>query len=119
MVKIMIADDSSFMRRILINILTKLGYTDVVEASDGEMAVEKFKAEKPDLSLLDIVMEKKDGVTVLKEIKALDQNAKVMMVSAVGQEVMKQAASDAGAQGFVTKPFEESELKETVKRMLG
>jgi two-component system chemotaxis response regulator CheY len=119
MVKVMIADDSSFMRRILMNILTKLGYTDVVEASDGEMAVETFKSEKPDLCLLDIVMEKKDGVGVLKEIKATDANAKVIMVSAVGQEVMKQAATDAGAQGFVTKPFEENELKEIVKKVLG
>ncbi|HIE34040.1 MAG TPA: response regulator [Candidatus Altiarchaeales archaeon] len=68
MTKILIADDSAFMRKILKNILSKARYTDIVEAEDGEDAVRKFTEVKPDLVLLDIIMEKKYGTDALKDI---------------------------------------------------
>lgn len=117
--KILIVDDSAFMRKMLKNILGKSGYTDVIECSDGDEAVKKFKSEKPALVLLDIIMEKKDGIEALKEIKAGNKNAKIVMVSAVGQEQMVKEALNLGAEDFIVKPFNSSKVEQTVKAVLG
>jgi len=119
MAKILIADDSAFMRKILMNILNKAGYSEVIEATNGEETVDKYKSEKPALILLDIIMEKKDGIEVLKEIKASDKNVKIVMVSAVGQEQMVKEALNFGAEDFVVKPFNASKVEQTVKKVLG
>lgn len=119
MAKILLADDSAFMRKILINILNKEGHKDIIETENGEEAVAKFKKEKPDLVLLDIIMEKKDGIEALKDIMKADKDAKVVMVSAVGQEQMVKEAVTAGAQDFIVKPFNAEKVVETVKKMLG
>lgn len=118
MKKILIADDSTFMRKILINILTKAGYKNIIEVSDGDEAVIKYKIEKPALVLLDIIMEKKDGIEALREIMASDKNAKVVMVSAVGQEQMVKEAMELGAEDFIVKPFNASKVEETIKKIL-
>jgi len=117
--KILMADDSSFMRSILTNILKKENYTDLVEAVNGDEAVSKFKSEKPDLVLLDIIMEKKDGIEVLKEIKEIDPSSKVVMVSAVGQEQMVEEAMKLGAENFIVKPFDSNKVIETIKEIFG
>jgi len=119
MAKVLIADDSAFMRKILINTLKKIGHTDIVEASDGEESVNKFKTDKPDLVLLDIIMEKKDGIEVLKEVKTANKDAKVIMVSAVGQEQMVKEAMSLGANDFIVKPFNSAKVEETIKKVLG
>ncbi len=119
MAKVLVADDSAFMRKILKNILVKAGHTDVVETADGEETVKKYNSEKPDLVLLDIIMEKKDGIEALKEIKAKDKGAKVVMVSAVGQEQMVKEAMELGANDFIVKPFDSSKVADTVKKVLG
>ncbi len=116
--KILIVDDSTFMRKILINILLKMGYTEIIEAEDGNVAVTKYKAEKPALVLLDIIMENKDGIEALREIMASDKKAKVVMVSAVGQEQMVKEAMDLGAEDFIVKPFNASKVEETVRKIL-
>ncbi len=119
MVKILIGDDSAFMRKILKNILAKEGYTDISEASNGEEVIEKFIKEKPDVVLLDIIMEKKDGIETLKEIIKLDKNAKVIMVSAVGQEQMVKEAITIGAEDYIVKPFTPSKVVSSIKKCLG
>lgn len=119
MVKILVADDSSFMRKIVINLLKKLGYEEIAEANNGEEAVVKYQADKPDLVLMDIVMEKKDGIAALKEIMAADSSANVIMVSAVGQEQMVTEAKSLGAKDFITKPFDNAKVEEAVKKALG
>ena len=119
MAKILMADDSSFMRKILINILTKNGYSEIIEVSNGEEAVEKYKAENPDLVLLDIVMDKMNGIDALKKIKEINSDAKVLMVSAVGQEQMVNDAKSAGAQDFIVKPFNNDQVAEKIKNILG
>lgn len=119
MVKILLADDSAFMRKILTNILAKAGYTTICEASDGEETVEVYKREKPDLVLLDIVMKKMYGTESLREILKFDPNAKVLMVSAVGQEKVIEESMAIGAKGFVVKPFKEEEVLAKVKQILG
>ncbi|MFA5993572.1 MAG: response regulator [Parcubacteria group bacterium] len=116
MAKILISDDSQFMRKILSDILTKNGFDNIIEAVNGEQALEKFKTEKPDLMLLDVIMPEKDGIEVVKEV--VPQGAKVIMVSAVGQDDMIKQAKDLGVLGYIIKPFEEKQVIDEVKRAL-
>lgn len=114
--KILIADDSSFMRTILKDIvLKKYPQISIIEAADGVEALAKFKEEKPDLLMLDIIMPNKDGISVLKEI---GREAVVMIVSSVGQEEVINQAKELGAKAFVNKPFQTNEVVETVSSIL-
>lgn len=104
--RVLIVDDAVFMRMKLKDILEKNGYEVVAEAQNGIEAIEKYKAEKPDLVTMDITMPELDGVAALKEIKKIDPNAKVIMCSAMGQQSMVMDAIQAGAIDFIVKPFE-------------
>ncbi len=120
MVKILVVDDSEFMRGLIKDALTKAGYNEFVEGSSGKEAIEQFNAEKPDLTLLDIVMEEsKGGLAALKAIKEANSAAKVIMVTVIDQPQVTEEAKQAGADGFVNKPIKEEELVETVKKVLG
>ena len=113
--KIVIADDSSFMRKVLIDMLTEEGFTDLVECGTGKEVLAQVKIEKPDLILLDIVMPEMDGLEVLKEIgKEVD----VIVVSAVGQDSMIKEAKQSGAKGYLVKPFEKTAVLAEVEKHL-
>ncbi len=84
--KILIVDDAAFMRMMIKDTLKKNGYENIIEAADGELAVQSYKAEKPDLVIMDITMPNKNGLEALKEIKQMDPNARIVMCSAMGQE---------------------------------
>lgn len=116
--RILVADDSSYMRGVIKKILRTGGYTEIVEAPDGEAAVGAYKREKPDIVLLDIVMPVKSGIDALREIRAADPSARVVMVSAVGQEVIIKEALGMGASGFIIKPFDDAQVQDTVKKVL-
>lgn len=103
--KVMIVDDSLFMRKMLRDILTEEGYEIADEASDGVEAIAKYKECLPDLVTLDIVMPNKTGIEALQEIMAYDAGARVVMCSAIGQEALTTAATQAGAKAFILKPF--------------
>ena len=116
--KILVVDDSSFMRMTLKDILKKAGYDVVGEAADCKAAMEKYKEVTPDLVTMDIVMPGDDGVKTLKELKKIDPNARILMVSALGQEALVMEAMGAGAKGYITKPFKpENVLKEVEKSL--
>ena len=83
--KILIVDDAAFMRMMIKDTLKKNGYENLLEAADGEIAVQTYKAEKPDLVILDITMPNKNGLDALKEIRQMDPNAKIVMCSAMGK----------------------------------
>jgi len=117
MAKILLADDSSFMRKVLTDILTKNGFTELVEASNGTEAIEKFASEKPDLCLLDVIMPETDGIEVLKDI--IPKGGKAIMVSAVGQDEMIEKATAAGASGYIVKPFDEKQVIDEMNKVLG
>lgn len=117
--KILVVDDAAFMRMMIKDNLKKAGYTDFVEAGDGEDAIAKFKEHKPDLVLLDITMPIKDGIQALQAIKTADPSAKVVMCSAMGQEGMVVEAIKLGALDFIVKPFKPDRLVQTVKNVLG
>ena len=119
MAKIMLVDDAAFMRMMLKNTLSQAGYTDLLEAEDGVKAVEAYTAEKPDLVFMDITMPNKDGLETLKEIKAMDPGATIVMCSAMGQETMVMDSIKSGAKDFIVKPFKPERVLSTVKKILG
>ena len=118
MPKILLVDDAAFMRMRCAKLLVENGY-EVAEAENGADAVAKYQALKPDLVLMDITMPVMDGITAVREIKVTDPTAKVVMVSALGQQTMVMEAIKAGAKDFVVKPFQPDKILETVKRQVG
>jgi len=118
MSKILIADDASFMRLMICQILARKGLTDVVEAENGRQAVELFKSDNPDLTFMDITMPELDGLAALAEIMAIDPSAKVIMCSAVAHDSMVQDALKRGAVDFVAKPFRPDVLLRAVSKHL-
>lgn len=119
MAKIMLVDDAAFMRMMEKDTLVKNGYTDIIEAEDGAIAVDLYEKEKPDLVILDITMPNMDGLEALKTIKGKDPNATVVMCSAMGQESMVIDAIKSGAKDFIVKPFKPDRLLKTVSNILG
>ena len=119
MAKILIVDDAAFMRMMIKDILSKNGYEVVGEAENGAVAVNKYAEVKPDLVLMDITMPEKDGIQALKEIRANDGNAKVIMCSAMGQQAMVIEAIQSGAKDFIVKPFQADRVIEAVKKVIG
>jgi len=116
--RILIVDDTLFMRTLLKNILFSGGHSIIGEAVDGEDAVAKFKELKPELVTMDVVMPKMNGIDALKAIKAFDNSAKVIMCTAVGQEQMVKLAIKSGARGYIVKPFQAPKVLEEVKNVL-
>ena len=116
---ILIVDDAAFMRMMIKDILTKNGYNVAGEAENGAKALEKYNEVKPDLVLMDITMPEVDGIQALKNIKAADPNAKVIMCSAMGQQAMVIESIQAGAKDFIVKPFQPDRVLEAVKKVVG
>lgn len=119
MAKIMVVDDAAFMRMMVKDTLTKGGYTDICEATDGAEALQKYKDESPALVLMDITMPNMDGLEALKAIKAHDPGATVVMCSAMGQETMVIEAIKSGAKDFIVKPFKPNRILDTVTKIIG
>jgi two-component system, chemotaxis family, chemotaxis protein CheY len=118
MTRILVVDDNAFMRNNLKNVLKTAGFEVVAEASDGIEAVTAYKSATPDLVTMDITMPNMDGVQALKELKSIDPAARVVMVSAMGQEALVVEAITSGASDFVVKPFEADRVVEAVKNAL-
>lgn len=107
------ADDSTFMRKMLIEILNEAGHTDIIEAENGVVALEKIKTEAPALVLLDIIMPEVDGLEVLKQV---GKTQKIVIISAIGQEGVMTEAKGYGALGFIVKPFDKDKVMEEIKK---
>ena len=102
--KILIVDDSMLSRRTLRRILESAEY-EVVEADDGMAALEVYFLEKPSLVLLDLVMKGMYGLDVLVKLREMDQQARVVVASADIQSSTRKMVDEAGALGFINKPF--------------
>ena len=118
-VRILIVDDEVFFRKVLRDILEKIGFTVVAEAADGREAVEKFRVQRPHVTIMDIYMPEKNGIEATKEMVALDKNANVLICSASDFDSDTQAALDVGAKGILMKPFVPKEIYESIKKVLG
>lgn len=117
MSKILIVDDASFVRMSLKKLLLSQGYT-VVEANNGVTAVQQYTATKPDLVIMAITMPEMNGIDAVKAIKNLDNNAKIIMCSAMGQHKKVVASIRAGALDFIVKPYEEEHILNSIKKAL-
>ena len=117
--KIMLVDDAAFIRMTIKNALTKAGYDNIIEASDGQIAVETYQKEHPDLVIMDITMPNMDGIQALQAIKTADPEARVVMCSALGQEGMVVEAIKLGAKDFIVKPFKQDRILQTVEKIIG
>jgi two-component system chemotaxis response regulator CheY len=114
---ILVVDDSGFARRTLRQILESAGHT-IDEAKDGNDALESYFLKRPDLVLLDMVMEGMGGMEVLSKVRELDPSAKVVLATADIQSSTRAEAQTAGASGFVTKPFEREQVLNAVSTVL-
>ena len=117
MTNVLIVDDAAFMRIQIKNMLTKNGYDVAGEAENGSIAVEKYKELKPDIVTMDITMPEMSGLDALREIMKIDTSAKIVMVSAMGQEAMVRDAILSGAKGFIVKPFKEDGIISAIKKL--
>lgn len=113
--KILIVDDSKTTCVILEDILRADGFTNIIHASGGEEALTTYAKEQPDLVLLDIIMPELNGMEVLKQ---LDKKARVIIVSAVGQDSIIAQAKELGALDYIIKPVDKKEVVEKVLRFL-
>jgi len=114
---VLVVDDSSLMRRLIKNIVTKNGYNVIGEAVNGKLGVEKYKELKPDIVTLDMVMDEMNGLEALKLIIEENPDANVIMVSSMGQEVIVRDAIVAGAKNFLLKPFDEKQVIDAFSKL--
>ncbi|WP_156319882.1 response regulator [Bacillus sp. FJAT-18017] len=119
MARVLIVDDAAFMRMMLKDILTKNGLEVVGEAVNGVDAIEKFQELNPDVVTMDITMPEMDGITAVKQIRALNPQASIIMCSAMGQQPMVLEAIQAGAKDFVVKPFQADRVMESIRKVIG
>ncbi len=118
-VKVLIVDDSPFMRAVLKAKLEAAGFKVVGEARDGEEAVDVFRRSVPDVVLMDVIMPGVDGIEGLKRIMDVDPNARVVMITAVGQRELAKLAMRLGAIGVLVKPFDDASLVRVVREAAG
>ena len=116
--RVLIADDASFMRQMIREIIEPEGYEVVGEATDGVEAVEQYEQLHPDLVTMDIVMPKRSGIDAVKGILEKAPNAQVVMCSALGQETLVMEALQAGAKDFIVKPFKPDNVLSTLAKVL-
>ena len=117
--EILIVDDAAFMRMMLRDILEKNGYHVVGEAVNGKDGLRKYTSLQPDLVTLDITMPEMDGISLLKEIRKKDSEAKIIMCSDMGQRHMVVDAIQNGAKDFIVKPFQEDRVIKAIKCVIG
>ncbi|HBE89484.1 MAG TPA: hypothetical protein DDW67_10140 [Elusimicrobia bacterium] len=113
--KVLIVDDSDLTRAMIRDLLTEMGHQVVGEACDGAEGVKLFAVTSPELVLMDMIMPGKTGLEALEEIRAIDPAARVVMVTAVQQEPLKEQLLGKGAAGVLSKPFMYDELEAVLK----
>ena len=118
MARVLVVDDAAFMRKMVSDALTRGGHEVVGEGANGAEAVTRYQELKPELTTLDITMPEKDGLEALKDIVALDPDARVIMCSALGQESKVLEAVKAGAKDFVVKPFQPDRILDAAAKAL-
>ncbi len=117
MAKVLVVDDSSLSRRTLKRILEEAGHQ-VVEAGDGLAGLESYFIHRPDVVVLDLIMSGMSGTDMLLQLKHMDPNARVVVVSADIQESTRRIVLQAGARVFLSKPVEPKDLREALAQAL-
>ena len=117
--KVLVVDDETAVRKLVRKILSK--YYDVLEAQNGEEAVNMAQSQKPDVILMDMMMPKIDGLTACYAIKTnqITRGIPVVMLTAIDYELNKKLSKDVmGADGYITKPFDRQELMDAISPFL-
>ncbi|MDX1918665.1 MAG: response regulator [Candidatus Caenarcaniphilales bacterium] len=115
---VLIVDDSLFMRNVLKEILSKNGYHIIGEAINGYEAIEKYQSLSPDITTMDITMPELDGIEALKKIIEINNKARVVMCSAMGQQGIVVEAIKQGACDFIIKPFQPNRVIEALQKAM-
>lgn len=118
MTKVLIVDDAKFMRVTLSTMLRNENYEVVGEAENGKEAIMLYKELKPDIVTMDITMPIMNGIDAIKAIINHDPNAIIIVCSAMGQQKVVVESIEIGASDFIIKPFDESRVIDTIKRVL-
>ena len=118
MKKILIVDDSTYMRLNIKNIIREMGLKIAGEAQNGKECIQKYKKINPDLVIMDITMPEMGGIEALKKLKKYDSQARVIICSAMGQQPLIIEALKAGAEDYIVKPFYKSKIKNTINNVL-
>lgn len=118
MARVLIVDDAKFMRTLVKDALTSAGHQIVGEAENGNQAIEMYKNLSPDLVTMDITMREKDGLEAASEILKVDKSARIIMVTALGQEDLLARAIKMGVKDFVVKPFPPERLQQAAQKAL-
>lgn len=118
MAKILVVDDAEFLRVRISKMLVSNGH-EVMEAENGLVAVDAYKSARPDAVLMDVTMPEMDGLAALKEIRQIDSHAKVVMLTALGQESVVLEAVKSGARDFIVKPFEHDRVMNAINKLAG
>lgn len=116
--RVLVADDVSLMHELLRSILSSFKCSGTLHALDGDAAVSMYKTHRPDITLLDINMPKKDGLQALREILAIDPKAFVVMVSGESTLENVQTALKSGAKGFIVKPYSSQRMLDILDKYL-
>ncbi len=117
--KVLIVDDAEFIRNRIKKVVEKIENADVIgEALNGDEAITLYKELKPDLVTMDLIMPKSDGIKAIEEIIKIDNKAKIVVVSAMGQELTITDALGKGAKEYIKKPFKDEDLYRTIERFL-
>jgi two-component system chemotaxis response regulator CheY len=117
--RILVVDDVEFVRKTLAQILEDAGFEVVGFAQDGEEAITRYSEIKPDIVTMDVVMPRKSGTEATRAILSLDPRARIVMVSALGQESIIMEAIHLGASDYILKPFKKNEIADCLNRVLG
>jgi two-component system, chemotaxis family, chemotaxis protein CheY len=115
---VLVVDDALFMRTALTNMLEEWGLQVVGQGANGKEAVALYEQLKPDLVTMDLTMPVMSGIEALKIIRQQDPNAKIIMITALGQQRIIVDAIENGAKDFITKPFQPEKLKEVIFNVL-
>ncbi|HCL99303.1 MAG: Response regulator receiver protein [candidate division CPR2 bacterium GW2011_GWC1_41_48] len=116
--KVLVTDDSAFMRAIIKAAIKEVDpNTEVLEAENGDVAVELYREHNPEMVFLDIIMPVKNGIMAMEELRELNSDLKIVIVTSVGQEDMINKAKELGANGFIPKPFQPDQIKEIFNQL--
>ena len=118
-VKILLVDDSTYVRTVLGSIITEAGFEVVSEAADGEEAIRKYMNLKPDLVLMDVIMEPMNGMEATKAILDKDPEAKILMVTVLEDRGLFADLMKIGAKGYIMKPFSKDKIAKKIKEIMG
>ena len=117
--KILICDDSILARKQMTDIINSIGSPTIIEAANGQLAIDMYKEHKPNLTFIDIVMPVKDGNAAISEIMEYDSSATIFVASSVGTQSELKKALAAGACDFIQKPIDKDQVISLIKKHIG